>query len=109
MLIPSDFQRVFKHGRKHRGALFTFISCKNGGNNARLGLAIAKRHVPLAVERNRVRRIIRESFRHYQLALSGHDIVVVAQNTMLKLTNTCLQEDLNQQWKTLASYLEGSF
>jgi len=108
LLIPSDFQRVFKHGRKNRGALFTLIYCKNGGKGARLGLAIAKRHVPLAVERNRVRRIIRESFRQHQLALSGHDFVVIAQNTLLELSNARLQEDLNQQWKTLANYFVGS-
>ena len=48
MLIPSDFQRVFKQGRKQRGALFTLFSCTNGKLNARLGLAIAKKHVPLA-------------------------------------------------------------
>lgn len=93
---------MFKRGRKQRGTLFTFISCANGESYARLGLAIAKRHVPLSVERNRVRRIIRESFRHYQSALKGKDIVVIAQRALPEISNTNLQEDLNQQWQFLA-------
>jgi ribonuclease P protein component len=101
LLIPGDFQRVFKHGKKRRGAFFMLISCENGGKQARLGLAIAKRHVPLAVARNRVRRIIRESFRHYQSALKGKDIVVIAQTPLLELCNLRLKEELTQQWQGL--------
>lgn len=85
--------------------MFTLISCHNGILHARLGLAIAKRHVPLAVDRNRVRRIVRESFRHYQSVIKGIDIVVIAQRELNALSNTCLLEDLNQQWKILACSL----
>lgn len=77
--------------------------------NARLGVAVAKRHVPLAVDRNRVRRMIRESFRHYQAALKGHDIVVIAQRALFELSKARLQEDLNQQWKLLANSFVDSF
>lgn len=38
---------------------------------------VAKRYVRLAVERNKLKRAIRESFRHQQLQLAGLDVVVV--------------------------------
>ncbi len=109
MLIPSDFQRVFKQGRKQRGALFTLFSCTNGKLNARLGLAIAKKHVPLAVDRNRVKRMIRESFRYHQEALKGTDIVVLMQRQVPELSKSSMQEDLNQQWQYLMRSLRGLY
>ena len=42
----------------------------------RLGLVIAKRHLPLAVQRNRVKRLVREGFRASQTQLPPLDIVV---------------------------------
>lgn len=88
--------------------MFALISCTNGIEHARLGLAIAKRHVPLAVERNRIRRVIRESFRHYQAVLRGIDIVVLAQKELCTLSNTCLNEELTRQWQILAGSLSTS-
>lgn len=101
LLVPSQYQRVFKKGCKRRGPLFTFFVCRNELSYARLGLAIAKRHEPLAVERNRIKRIIRESFRHYQQKLKGIDIVVLMQKRVHEISNTCLYQNLNQQWQNL--------
>ncbi|MGD9592017.1 MAG: ribonuclease P protein component [Candidatus Berkiella sp.] len=101
LLVPDDFQRVFKQGRKQRGALFTLFCCANGRGNARLGIAVAKRLVPLAVNRNRIRRLIRESFRYHQLELSGNDVVVIMQQKLPEVSNTTLQEELRAQWQKL--------
>lgn len=103
MLAPAEYQRVFKHGRKQRGEFFTLISCANGNSHARLGLAIAKKYVPLAVERNRVRRIIRETFRQHEIVLKGIDIIVLAQTHSREWSNTRLHEVLNRQWQRLIS------
>lgn len=108
LLIPSDYQRVFKAGRKQKGGMFTFICCANGGKQARLGLAIAKKHVPLAVGRNKIRRIIRETFRHHQAVLKGNDIVVITQKELHELSNPNLHKDLNQQWRLLVGTLNTS-
>ncbi|MBS0286486.1 MAG: ribonuclease P protein component [Proteobacteria bacterium] len=107
MLIPDDFQRVFKQGRKQKGALFTLFCYANGKIQARLGLAVAKRHVPSAVNRNRIRRLIRESFRYYQSQISGNDVVVVITRQFPKVSNQILQEELNQQWQKLMRSLQG--
>lgn len=89
--------------------MFIVVSCRNEFSHARLGMAIAKRYVPLSVERNRVRRIIRESFRHYQADLKAVDIVVFTQKALHQQSNTCLQEDLNDQWQTLLTSQKHSY
>lgn len=66
-----------------------------------MGIAVAKRLVPLAVNRNRIRRLIRESFRYHQLELSGNDVVVIMQQKLPEVSNTTLQEELRAQWQKL--------
>ncbi len=96
---------MFKKGSRQKGAMFTIICSANTLSHARLGLAIAKRYVPLSVERNRVRRIIREGFRHYQSLFGAFDIVVITQKPLGDLGNACLHKELNQQWQLLEKSL----
>jgi ribonuclease P protein component len=67
---------------KHRSSdkSFLFLTQKNGINLARLGLAVPKKHIHRSVDRNRLKRIIRESFRLRQKQLEGKDVVVVVKN-----------------------------
>lgn len=109
LLTPRDYQQVFKYGRRHKGPFFAFIYCKNELTHARLGLAIAKRHVPLAVDRNRIRRIIRETFRHQQAILGNVDIVIIASTTLFNLSNAALREELNLRWQKLLISLKKSY
>lgn len=53
-----------------------FLSAANGTKEARLGLAVPKRNISSAVGRNRVKRLIRESFRKQKEKLRGKDVVV---------------------------------
>lgn len=100
LLKADEYQRVFKQGRKYRGAWFLFICCPNELSHARLGLAIAKRHIASAVVRNRIRRLIRESFRHYQTKLGAIDIIVMMQKELLTVNNEVCK-DLHHQWQAL--------
>jgi ribonuclease P protein component len=59
-----------------------FLAKNNGLNLARLGLVVPKKHIYGAVERNRLKRIIRESFRLKQEKLKGNDMVVVVRNKL---------------------------
>jgi ribonuclease P protein component len=51
---------------------------RHGQGDARLGLAIARKQVRRAVDRNRLKRIARECFRKQRDALHGIDLVVMA-------------------------------
>lgn len=48
----------------------------NAQSIARLGLIVPKRCLPRAVDRNRVKRVLREWFRIHQVGLTGRDVLV---------------------------------
>ncbi|WP_221774916.1 ribonuclease P protein component, partial [Citrobacter braakii] len=54
------------------------LARENGLDHPRLGLVIGKKSVKLAVQRNRLKRLMRDSFRLNQKMLAGLDIVIVA-------------------------------
>lgn len=93
----SDFDRIFKHGRRvalpvlalhWQGASApgaTAVSGSAGDEAAlppagppRLGLAVSRKVDPRAVGRNRIKRILRDSFRLQRARLAAGDYVVVA-------------------------------
>jgi ribonuclease P protein component len=67
---------VLSTGRRRRGESIVLQLRANGLAYGRLGLIVPKRHVPLAVDRNRIKRLVREWFRHRQHALEGRDVLV---------------------------------
>ena len=73
----GDFDRIFKHGR--RVALPALaLHWQAGDVGPRLGLAVSRKVDPHAVGRNRIKRVIRDAFRHCRGDLPGGDYVVVA-------------------------------
>ncbi|MFQ6041840.1 MAG: ribonuclease P protein component [Candidatus Poribacteria bacterium] len=74
-----EFERVYKNGRRYWNKTFVIYVLPNGINVTRLGLTVSKK-VGKSVKRNRVKRLIRESFRlSREQIMPGYDIVVVAQ------------------------------
>lgn len=78
-LQRSDFLRVYERGRRAKGVLFAVVVLENERAHSRLGLSVAKRTIKLAVDRNKVRRVLREAFRLELATLPpGIDVVLVA-------------------------------
>lgn len=98
-----EFERVFERGRRGADDCFTVIAAANGGDNPRLGLAISKRRTPRAVDRNRIKRIVRESFRHHAASLPAVDIVVLARSGSARRDNARLFASLDGHWRRLAA------
>ena len=98
---PSEYQRVFANPIKSGSAIFTVLATPNKLQHPRLGLAIAKKHIRRAVDRNRIKRQIRESFRLYKDTLPAVDVVVLAKQLTNKKTNTELARTLNDHWQNL--------
>jgi ribonuclease P protein component len=75
----AEFDRVYRQGRSVANrylVLYTFP--RTDGDVPRLGLSVGRK-VGGAVERNRVKRLLREAFGEGQAkAWSGYDLVVVA-------------------------------
>lgn len=103
LLTPRQFKTVFDSptGRAP-GRNVLLLARKNQLEHPRIGLVIGKKSVKLAVERNRLKRVIRESFRHSQDALAGWDIVVVARKGLADLDNPELFQQFGKLFKRLA-------
>lgn len=80
-------------------------SCIQSASHARLGLVVAKKRVARAHERNRLKRIIRESFRLQMLASDSQakDIIVMPKSTAALADNATLFHSLKKHWRNLQS------
>ena len=67
----------------------------------RLGLAIAKKQVKLAVQRNRVKRLTRESFRQHSDSLPCIDMILLVYKEIDRVDNKELHQWLESLWQQL--------
>jgi ribonuclease P protein component len=103
LLTPRQFKAVFDSPNgKVPGKNVLLLARDNELDHPRLGLVIGKKSVKLSVERNRLKRQIRESFRLSQDSLVGWDIVVVARKGLADLDNAELAQQFGKLWKRLA-------
>jgi len=103
----SEFKSVFDDPCIKQGdSSMLLLGRKNTHKTARLGLAVAKKQLKLAVSRNRFKRLTRESFRQHLDIVKGLDIVVVARAGALNKTNQELLAILSKNWQILSKKCE---
>jgi len=68
---------------------------------SRLGLAVGKKRIRRAVARNRIKRLIRESFRHHAHLLPALDVVVLCRCDATP-SNESLRRSLQSHWQRIA-------
>ncbi len=102
LLQPGDYSSVFSNNVRVSNHYWTILAAKGQGEQARLGLAIAKKRAKRAVDRNRFKRIIRESFRRQGNKLGHIDIVVMNRDACVGATSAELRRSLESLWKKLA-------
>ena len=73
----------------------------NDRGHARLGMVIGKKKLRRAVDRNLMKRIIRESFRQQQMTLPALDLVVIAKPAR-RVDRQRLARELTKQWRRIA-------
>src|SRR5262245_48061716 len=73
----SDFDRIFQHGRRVALPVLA-LHWQSGETPARLGLAVSRKVDLNAVGRNRIKRVMRDTFRKLRHELAAGDYVVVA-------------------------------
>lgn len=95
----SDFDSVHAHGIRIADGYFAVIARANDLAWPRLGLAVSVKTAGGAVERNRIRRVIRESFRLHQRELPALDIIVNARNSARGAASGELRASLETLWK----------
>jgi len=98
----ADFQRVFARPKVSQDRAFRVLSRRNGLPHSRLGLAVSTRVCKQATGRNRLKRLIRESFRKHQGDLGrsgGLDIVVLPSRHAATMCNEELTRALSAHWR----------
>lgn len=105
---PAEFQRVFRENIRSSNSHLTVLAAPNGLGYPRLGLAISRRFAKSAVARNRIKRVIRESFRLNQDGLGGVDVVVLARDGVDRLSAHELRAALERHWMKLIAQCESS-
>jgi len=99
----GDFAAMRNASGRLGGRCFSVRYRDNGLGQARLGLAISKRVSKRAVERNRIKRLVRESFRRIRAQLPAVDLVVTARDLAAGLPGPELLADIDRMWKKLLS------
>ncbi|HUS25194.1 MAG TPA: ribonuclease P protein component [Candidatus Binatia bacterium] len=96
---PADFKAALAGGRRLQQPPLTAALVSNALPHARLGLAIAARSVPRAVDRNRIKRQARASFREAVAALPALDIVLLARPGAAAARPAAVNDALRQLWR----------
>lgn len=91
----TDFDQVFAHGARLTSSTLSLHYRPNEIVHARLGLGVARRVSRKATRRNRIKRVLRETFRALADTLPAFDIVVVVRPAAATLSNAALREALN--------------
>lgn len=97
---PAEFGRVFAEPLRSSDRYFTVLARSSGRNVARLGLTVSRRAAKRAVDRNKLKRIARESFRHR--ALPPWDFVVLARAGADRAERRVLRASLDRHFEQLA-------
>lgn len=102
LLNAGDYQSVFRRARyKVSSKHILILAIENRSAHARLGLVVGKKHIKLAVQRNRFKRLARESFRHQQQALAGLDIIILVRGNLSGEENARIRQNIDTLWLDL--------
>lgn len=98
---PDHYRRVFDSPEYKVGSdAFLLLATPGAIQSSRLGLVVAKKNIRLAVRRNRIKRLVREHFRHHPLD-EAIDLVVLARSGADQLDNPGLLQELDKLWHAL--------
>ncbi|WP_457914687.1 ribonuclease P protein component [Candidatus Hartigia pinicola] len=99
LLTSKHFDAVFKKPQRAHAPEITILGFRNELGHPRIGLAIAKKNVKKAHQRNRIKRLAREYFRLHQHELPSMDFVLFVRKRVENLDNQQITELLDQLWQ----------
>ena len=86
---PSEFKRVYGQGKRFDGRLMTVFLLPSETEFQRLGITASKKGIGNAVQRNRAKRLLRETFRLSKAELNElqgkYDWVLNARRGLLRV------------------------
>jgi len=104
LLKAAEFKLVFQQPVRSGDDCFRILARANGKQRHRLGMAVSKKACAKAVGRNRIKRMVRESFRARMVGRvtdNTLDFVVMATVQAANQSNRVLDESLSAHWQRL--------
>lgn len=96
----NDFQKVYRTGKRFEGVLMTAFVLPNNLSHNRLGVTASRKALGNAVQRNRAKRLLRETFRLQETSLSGllqrYDWVINAKRRLPSFKVTAAIEEFEK-------------
>lgn len=90
----TEFRTVYRRGKSFSNSLLVLYVFNNNSEINRLGVSVSKK-VGKSVIRSRVKRLIKESYRHNCFKLkSGYDLVFIARNTSKEKSYSEIEKSL---------------
>ena len=89
-----QFEKIYKEGNKYFDDLFVIYVLSNNTQEVRIGLTVTKK-IGISVQRNRIKRVIREALRLSKNILPGNDIVIVARKSAVNPKYSGVKNSLN--------------
>lgn len=107
LLRHADFERVYKQGRRHFAAHMTvFYLGRESGGTLRIGFTVG-RVLGAAVDRNRMKRRLREAVRlHRPTALAGVDIVINPKKSLLKADFVEIENEISRAFEVIQKVID---
>jgi ribonuclease P protein component len=106
LLKPGDFTALRGDSKRISSRFFLAEYRATQQVGPRLGMAVSRRVSKRAVVRNRIRRVVRESFRLHRSRFPSLDVLLIARAYAVAQTNDALRAELDPIWRALAALKE---
>ena len=103
---PAQFQQVYKSKQWGHSRLYSFnvLAHNTDGVDVILGVTVSKKVSKLAVDRNKIKRQVKEFFRHHQAELSDASLVITAKPACMKADRNERAESLTELWSKVQGW-----